>query len=458
MKNLQTPSLRARLLLWLLPPLLGLSLVMVVLDYRGVRDAANQAYDRVLLGSALAIADRVVVMDGALEVDVPYVALEMLTSAANDRVYYRVAGPGDDFITGYGDLPAVPGPARGSAPVFYDARYRGATIRVGAVSRVVSGPRDSRRFTVQVAETVQDREALLTGVLIAAASRQGLSILAVVVVVWLGIGKGLVPLSRLEAAVRRRGSSDLRPIRHKVPREVRHLVDEINSLLARLDSALQARQRFIANASHQLRTPLAALKTHTELALADTEPAARQAGLERLHGLIDHTARLSNQLLSLARAEHVDRAAAVGAVDLAALAAAVARDLTPTALERDIDLGFEGTPVPVCGEAVLLEELVRNLIDNALIYAGAGRRVTVRVRYAQGTALLQVEDNGPGIPDDQRRKVFERFHRVAGSPGGGSGLGLAIVREIAQAHGGAAATMPTPGGGLTVQVRLPAAH
>lgn len=452
-------SLRNRLLLWLLVPLFLLSLLVLGEEYQRARSSANLAYDRVLLGSALAIAERVVLDDDRLVVDVPYVALEMLTSAADDRVFYRILGPDEEFITGYRDLPSIPDEFRplGDAPLFYDAQYRGDAIRVGSVTRFASNGRLSLQYTVQVAETVRARAALAQRFLIGAGLRQAALMIVVGLIVWFGVGRGLAPLKGLEAALGRRSSSDLRPIHHEVPAEIRQIVAAINSLLARLAASIEAQRRFIANASHQLRTPLAALKTQTELALSESDPNERSRALGHLQGTIRHTARLVQQLLSLARVEPDGGTRAERApVDLAALAAVVTGEFVPTAVRCGIDLGLERAPdtprdLTVAGDPLLLEELLRNLLENALTYCPAGSRVTVRLE-AKG---LAVEDTGPGLSETQYDAVFERFYRPPGSPGEGSGLGLAIVREIAEQHGGTIELVRTADeGGLTVRLRF----
>ena len=450
-------SLRRRLLVWLLAPLVLLSALMLVQAFYSAREAADKAYDRLLLASALAIADRVVVENGELDVDLPYVALEMLSTTAQDRVFYRVVGPGDAFITGYSDLPSLPdgvAPADG-APVFFDATYRGDRVRIAALAQPVTTAEVSGRYLVQVAQTRGERDRLTRELVLGSASQLLLLLAVVVLVSWLAIRRGLAPLARLQGAIMARSPDDLRPLDQEVPKEVRHLVGAINDLLGRLGATLGGMQRFIADASHQLRTPLAALQTQTEVALREPDPGAVREALERLQQSTRRTSRLANQLLSLARATP-QPPHAHSPVDLARLAKSVATDAASTAVERDIDLGFELDQGPhrVVGDEVLLGELMRNLVDNALRYCPAGARVTVRVRRGEAICF-EVEDDGPGVPPSERERVFERFYRTPGSAADGCGLGLAIVREIAQSHGGTVELCDgRDGDGLLVRVAL----
>jgi two-component system sensor histidine kinase TctE len=455
-------SLRRRLVIWLLTPLFLIFMAMLAESYSSVGRSADKAYDRSLLGSALAIAERVVAIDGELEVDLPYVALEMLTSTAQDRVFYRVTGPNDVFITGYRDLPPAPSglAVEDDRPLFHDVVYRGEDVRVVTLSRPIIDRSLSGRFQVQVAETVSGRELLTREILTGAAARQLLLIAVAGLMTWFGIGRALKPLNRLQQAIRRRSPSDLGPLRQDVPKEVRHLVEAINQLMDRLKVNIETMQRFIADASHQLRTPLAALQTQTESALRDRDPDSLRRSLLRLNASTRRTSRLASQLLAIAQVSPEPGARPPKEpLDLARLAAEVTREWVPAALDRNVDLGFEAPrgPAVVLGQAVLLGELLKNLIDNALRHAPDGGHVTVRAAGAGSSVDLEVEDDGPGVPRDQRARVLERFYRVPGDKTEGCGLGLAIVKEIAETHG-ARVTLASGNGerGLLVRVSFPA--
>lgn len=435
-------SLRRRLVIWLLIPLLAISSLMLLEVRSNAIQSTNQAFDRALLSSALAIADRVVLIGGKIEVDVPYVALEMLTSSAEDRVFYQVSTAQEGFITGYEDLPPVPEallPLR-EEPVFYDAVYNGETVRIGALSRYVASVRKATRFQVLVAETTGTRTLLSEDILASAAARQIVLIVIAAAIVWFGIGQGLKPLTRLEEALNRRSPTDLRPILHDVPVEVRHLVGAINQLFQRLENSLKTMQRFTADAAHQLRTPLAALRTQAELGLREEYPEKIHRIMETIATTTRQTSHLANQLLASARAAPEGLAGrSFDRIDLCDITRSVTGAKVPEALERGIDLGYEGViePVFIMGNATLIEELLKNLVQNALTYCPEGSSVTVRLdlEESRNRIKLTVEDNGPGIPAEHHADVFKRFYRIAdGGQAEGCGLGLSIVKEIAARH------------------------
>ncbi len=452
-------SLRRRLLAWLLIPLVLVCAALLADTYVNAIRQADKAYDRLLMASALAIAERVVAESGRIEVDLPYVALEMFSSAAQDRVFYRVTGPQDEFVTGYRDLPGLPEDAQDTT-VFYDADYRGSKVRVAILRQPVSGPGFRGQVEIQVAQTRNERDLLAREIVLGAGIRLALLVLCAAILIWLGVAVGLAPLRQLQRAVQARSPQDLAPLDGDVPREVRALVAAINDLMQRLDGSMVRMRRFIADASHQLRTPLSALKTQTELALRDSDPDDVRESLTRVHESTRRTSRLADQLLTLAKAEPGGATHRQDKVDLAATAEAVTRDWVPTALDHDIDLGFEhaGGPVSVTGDETLLREMIKNLIENAVLYSGSGSRVTVRLGSERlpGRAWLEVEDDGPGLAEPDRDLVLERFYRVPGGPSDGCGLGLPIVKEIAEGHGGTVTVLGgVDGRGLIVRVDLP---
>jgi two-component system sensor histidine kinase TctE len=452
-------SLRRRLLAWLLISTAVIGTVAMADTWDEAVDTANEVSDRVLAGSALAIAERVIVSEnGSLEVDIPYVALEMLTSAAQDRVFYRVDGPPGTFITGYQNLPSIPR-REGQAVAFGSADFRGEPIRVAALARSASTGIKSVPFVVTVAETTIARQQLTQTILIRSALRLLFMIAGAAVIVWIAVTLSLRPLYRFSEAIAERSPDDLHPIRQRVPSEVQGLVDTVNSFMVRLEGALEALRHFTGNASHQLRTPLAIIRT--QLALADravTLEEAKQAARKADEAVAD-AERLLTQLLLMAKIDAASRSVSMQPTDLAGLAQAVTADHVPQAAEAGIDLGFDGEgEIKVLAEPLLVGELVKNLIVNALLYAGSGSEVTVRVKQAGKTAVLEVEDDGPGIPSEERHAVLKRFERAGRNDKAGTGLGLPIVEEIARLH---AATVTlregATGKGLTVQVVFPAA-
>lgn len=452
-------SLRRRLLGWLLIPMIAIGLLALLDSWREAVQTANTVSDRVLAGSALAIAERVVVAeDGSLEVDIPYVALEMLTSAAQDRVFYRVDGPPGTFITGYQNLPVLP-PAQPETMAFDNAAFRGETIRLAGLARSASTGVSSIPFVVTVAETTIARTQLAQAILLRSALRLGVLIASAALVIWLAVTASLAPLYRLRDAISERNPDDLHPIDRNVPTEVGGLIDTVNSFMGRLASAISGLRNFTGNASHQLRTPMAIMRTQLALAGRASTLEAAKAAAQTADEAVVQAEHVLAQLLLLAR---IDEAASRRLrtdqqVDLVEIASACVADRVRQADAGGIDLGFEADgPVWIKGEPLLLGEMIRNLVDNALAYAGSGAEVTVRTITGE-TPKLEVEDTGPGIPADQIPKVRQRFLR-GDNPAPGTGLGLPIVEEIATLFGGGMTlTTPKSGKGLLVRVDFPAA-
>lgn len=431
-------SLRARLLAWLLIATMVMGVVALLDTWFDAVKTAQTVSDRVLVGSALAIAERVVVGEnGALEVDIPYVALEMLTSAAQDRVFYRVDGPPGIFITGYQSLPVVTLQS-GQASAFADDSFRGEPIRVVTLQRSASTGIRSVPFLVTVAETTIARQQLSQTILLRSALRLLLMIVGAGAGVWIAVSVSLHPLNRLGQAIAQRSPDDLSPIEEAAPSEVEGLVTTVNSFMVRLEGALNALRQFAGNTSHQLRTPLAVVRT--QLALAQRARSLDEAldSVRKGDQSVARAERILMQMLTLARLDATATRGQQrnGAMDLTLKAQEVTADHVPTATEAGIDLGFEGeSEVLVHAEPLLIEELLRNLIENAIAYAGRGAIVTVRSIRDATTARLEVEDDGPGIPPERRGAMFSRFTRGDWPKTSGTGLGLPIVEEIAALYG-----------------------
>nr|WP_325263667.1 sensor histidine kinase [uncultured Rhizobium sp.] len=452
-------SLRRRLLAWLLLSTALIGGVAMFDTWDEALDTANEVSDRVLAGSALAIAERVIVAeDGALEVDIPYVALEMLTSAAQDRVFYRVDGPPGTFITGYQNLPSV-ARREGQAVAFENASFRGEPIRVAVLARSASTGIRSVPFVVTVAETTMAREQLTRTILIRSALRILFMIIGAAVIVWIAVTLSLRPLYRFSEAIAERSPDDLHPIGERVPNEVQGLVDTVNSFMVRLEGALNALRHFTGNASHQLRTPLAIVRTQLALADRADDLATAKTAVRKADEAVAGAEHILAQLLLMAKIDAAGRSAAFRKLDLTDLVRGLTGDHVPGAADRGIDLGFEGegaTEVNV--EPLLIGELVKNLIVNAILHGGSGTEVTVRIERSDETARLEVEDNGPGIPPEKRATVLERFGRLGRGDASGTGLGLPIVEEIARLHGAALSLHDGSGGtGLKVRIDFPLA-
>ena len=452
-------SLRAQLLRWLLLPLGALWMVDAVHTFLTVRSAINAAYDRSLHASALAISERITLTGNVPSADIPPLALEVLDTASQERLFYRVGYRSADseevFLTGYADLPGPPGP--GDGPVYYDAVYRGDPVRVTALeTRFPTAPPIS--VLVQVAETVNGRGSRTQELVIREALAQLAVILLAAVILWTGLWRGLRPLTKASDAVARRSADDLTPIAlERAPAEISPLVRAVNDLMERLRTTISAQRRFIADAAHQLRTPLAVIQTKAELVLREEDPSAVIRAVADLYEHSRATTRLANQLLVLARTEP-GQGGEARPLDLDALARDTCATHVSDAFGRGIDLGYEGPgPLFVLGREVLLREAITNLIHNALSYGARPGTATVSVsRPAPGRVVVAVEDDGPGIPEAERPRVLERFYRRPGSRGGGAGLGLPIVAQIAEGHGASLHLLDGRAGrGLRAELRFP---
>jgi two-component system sensor histidine kinase TctE len=397
-------------------------------------EPASEAYDQALVDVAIALGERIRATDDGVAFDLPRAAEQVLRTDKYDAIYYHVRRPDGSPLAGDAGLPPLPASrAPEDGVIAWDGEYRGEPIR--AVALLV--PCGGQICTVQVAETTNKRRKLARNIVLSSLLPELVVALATLALVWFGVQRGLAPLEDLSREIRARSARDLRPIDPgHAPDEARPLVGALNQLFGQVAEANDNQQRFLANAAHQLRTPLAGLQAHTELTLAQDLPPETRAELEQVHRATIRTARLATQLLALARAEPGgSRANMSASANLRAVVEDAADEWVHRALAKEIDLGFELDDVQVSGDALLLREALGNLIHNALEYAPAGGRVTVRTGTRSRGAFLEVEDDGPGIPAAEREQVLERFYRVPGTPGTGSGLGLAIVREIALAHG-----------------------
>lgn len=452
-----TDSLRRQLLRWLLIPLLALLVANAWFSNQAAVETADRAFDRLLLASAEAIADDIDVRDGKLLVDLPYAALQLLESNIQERIFYRVIGPEGKTVTGYDDLPLPdkpPSPPQEWTP--YTANYLGEDIYLVALNKQLYGNDLAAPVIVIVAETGEARHALSKQILVQGIARQSGLIVAAGVLVWLGLVRGLRPLKRLRDGLRSRSPADLSPIDpSSVQSEVRPLIDALNEHTARIGRLLASRQRFVADASHQMRTPLSEIRTQIEYVLRQRRPDLLRQTLEEVHTDIDRLSRLIAQLLLQARSEpdaYPDQRSA--AVDLADIARSSSLDLAPAARARNIDLSFDASgPCRCLGNELLLHELVSNLVDNAISHGRANGAVEVRVTRRHDQVVLEVEDDGPGIPASEREQVWGRFYRAPGSAPGGSGLGLSIVRDICTSHG-AQIELATPPSGRGLRVRV----
>jgi two-component system sensor histidine kinase TctE len=430
----QAPQLRAQLIRGLLLPLLALLAADAVISYHVANGFAQRAYDKALVDVARELTLQVRANGPTLWLDLPDSARRILLEDALDTIYYELADRDGHRVIGE-DI-AAPALARGATTAAGDEVLYDSAIGSTRVRAVQVRLREPEGAIVRVAETRAKRDELAGDILASVVFPQVLLIVLAATLVWFGVRRGLEPLEELQRAIAARSHRDRSPLDvREVPGEVRPLVVSINALLGRLDSVLDLQSRFIADAAHQLKTPVAGLKAQVEL--LDRAGAQADAAEIRgqLHVGVERLSRLVSQLLALARNEpDAVRSLAFETLDLNALVLDIATHWVPLALKHGLDLGFEGSEraVVVSGDAGRLRELFDNLVDNAIRYSKAGGRVTVRVRAAPAPSV-SISDDGPRIAEADRRRIFERFHRLLGT-GDGSGLGLAIAQEIAGLH------------------------
>ena len=438
-------SLFGEILDWMLAPLLLLWPMSIAITYLVAKSIANQPFDHALEDSVTVLAQQVKEVDGKVSARLPGSARDFLRADDVDSVYFQVNGPRGELVDGDRELPLPPADdAEPSGRVhFRNEALHGTPLRVAYAwvnLQPLADPRAQPRLAlVQVAETLDKRAQLANEIIKGVILPQFIILPVILALVWFALSRGLSPLAQLQERIRARPPDDLSPIdSRQVPEEISPLVGSLNDMLERLADTIDAQKRFIADAAHQMKTPLAGMRMQSELALRQVDPDEIHRSLEQLAKSSESATRLVNQLLALARAENQPHAGlALQALDLGMLARDVVQDWVQASFDREIDLGYEAPaePVEIDGSAMMLRELLSNLIDNALRYTPAGGSVTVRVRASGRHCLLEVEDTGPGIAPAERARVFERFYRILGSSASGSGLGLAIVREIAYQHG-----------------------
>jgi len=439
-------SIRRRLLSFLIPSLLLLVVCAAVLSYALALHTATTAYDRSLLDPALDMAQNVRLGANGPQLDMLAQEQEALLYDHEDTLVFQIRDAAGDLIAGTPDLAPSP-PLELGERTFFDSTSAGRPLRIAAV-RAETG------FTVQVGETLNKRRRLVREILAVEIVPTVLIALASLALAWTVVAHGIAPLARVRSQILARSPSDLRPLdlRH-TPVEVAPAIEAFNHLLSALRESNAVQQRFLTNAAHQLRTPLAALQMHLELMYARDLPEELRQEIESMHGATTRATRLANQLLVLAKAEGLtEQARPKTLVNLHSLADAAVHEWVPRAIARDIDLGFDLSDASVWGDAVLLTEALNNLIDNALRYTPRGGTATVRCGTRSSHPYLSVEDSGPGIPRWAHERVFERFFRIPGTTGEGAGLGLAIVREVAEQHGAHVEIDHAASGGTCVTV------
>ena len=446
-------SLFGEILDWMLAPLLFVWPLSIAVTHYFATNVADYPYDQALREQVLAIARQVRFERGEAQISLSVAARALLRADEIDSVYFHLLTRDGRRVAGDSELPLprdlirLAGLESGEV-WFRDDESRGQDLRV-AYTRIAA-PDGTAWALVEVGETLDKRRQLSNKIIASVILPQFVIIPLAVVLVWFGLSQGLRPLTRLRERIEARREADLSPITAgRIPEELQPLTDAFNSMLARMQHNMDVQQRFISDAAHQMRTPLAGLKTQAQLAMRESDPDSLRFALEQISASADRATHLVKQLLALARAEAGEQVEQpLAPIDLDALLRDVVAHWVSRALARRIDLGFESVGEAwVLGNALLLREMVNNLLDNALRYTPEGGHVTARVRQQGDFALLEVEDNGIGLSEEDALKVFDRFYRVEGTGVDGSGLGLAIVREIAELHHAGATLRPRMGEG-----------
>ncbi|MFL9924373.1 sensor histidine kinase N-terminal domain-containing protein [Herbaspirillum lusitanum] len=444
-------SLFGEILDWMLAPLLLLWPMSIAITYLIAQSIANQPFDRALEDSVTVLAQQVSELNGKVVARLPVSARDLLRADDVDNIYYKISGPRGEFVEGDNDM-SLPPPDDDKQNIgtvqFRNDILHGSDVRIAYVqvdlrrtqAQRMAAPNTPKLATVQVGETLEKRAQLANEIIKGVILPQFIILPVALALVWFALSRGLSPLSELQQRIRARRPDDLSPIdSRQVPEEISPLVRSLNDMLTRLSQTIVIQKRFIADAAHQMKTPLAGMRMQSELALRQSDPVDVRRSLEQLAKSSESATRLVNQLLSLARAENqLPQISSFVPIELSELARNVVQDWVQMSFTQRIDLGFEqpGHPIMISGNPLMLREMLSNLLDNALHYTPPEGSVTVRARSdeAAGLAILEVEDTGPGIAVSERQHVFERFYRILGTPSSGSGLGLAIVREIAQQH------------------------
>lgn len=430
-------SIKRQLLLWLLIPLVSLALLSSLASYSLCHGVARNIYDDQLVNSADSVAARIRIADGRLTIDLPPEVRAILRHDNKDEFFYEVLSPAGIFIAGDKFLSQpIPISEVSSTPAFRIETIQGKELRL--VAYTVPTPNYVYPYIIlQSAETRNSRTGLASQMTVSIFLGQLLMIILGAIAIRIGIGRGLMPLARVEKAVSSRSPGDFSPFDVDEPVEVNSMVSALNKLLAQLNNDIELQRRFIANAAHQLRTPLAVLTTYSDLAKKINKEPEAQEVLEELESCVKRMSRMVNRLLALARSESkgaLDRTKEP--LDINQVASVVTASSVPEALKKKVELEFSSsqTPALIYADQAAIEELIGNLVENSVLYTESGGKIVVKIVKDEVSTSLIVEDEGPRIPEDKREIIFERFYRIPGTEQAGTGLGLAIVKDVATAH------------------------
>ncbi|APV48523.1 hypothetical protein BWI17_01760 [Betaproteobacteria bacterium GR16-43] len=445
-------SLRRHLLAWLLPPMVVVLAVAAVGSYQLLKDRVTASFDEDLRDAAAPLASYIGKQGEGLAFQLRTETPTVLRSDKEDRIYFAIVGPEGQLIAGDPDL-AVPGESPTQGLHVWDESLHGANVRGFARRDLIDG----KAVTIALAETTHKRERARLEALGSVMVPAFLLSIAAAAMVIFGVRRGLEPLERMREEIQARSYQDLSPIEERdVAEELKPVLRELNGMLGRLAQAQGTQVRFVANAAHQLRTPITGLLAQLDLALdgSDTE---RNNHIAQARSAAQRLARLAQQLLSLAAADPASNPSTEKReCDLSDIVRERADSWLRTTLTRGVEVEFDLDAAPIHGNPMLVAELATNLVDNASRYGA--RNVRIATRHWGGASMLEVADDGPGIPESERGRIFERFYRLDNESTEGSGLGLAIVREIAQRHGASIELTERPGqSGTRVGVMFPAA-
>ena len=448
-----TFSIRRRILALALLLLLAAAVVLIVFIRDYAQRASNQAFDRLLAASALTIAGAVQLEGDAVIVEMPFASFAMFSG--RDRVFYVVEDPSGKPVTGYADLADDLPETQSAEPIFIDGTFHEEAVRIASVGRLVSSASATGWVTIRVAETRGEREALAAEILRNAIIPVIALTLLAVALVWYGIGRMFAPLQQLETQLRGRAPHDLSPLDIPVPIEVSHLVAALNAFMARLGNAMERVTGLVAEAAHEVRTPLASLRAQAEVAMDEQDPEALRRRVSKIHLGAVQASQLVSQLLMDATISHRLDNEETDTTPFSAVLDDVMQRLDPDQARRvSVAVEGDGAEAEIRGDRLALREMLRNVVDNALVYSDGAVEITASVKAAR--LSVSIADRGPGIDDADKGLVQERFKRGANSAAKvGSGLGLSIVKRVTEAHGGTLTLRDRVGGGLDVRIDLP---
>ncbi|MEO0544937.1 MAG: sensor histidine kinase [Pseudomonadota bacterium] len=449
-------SIRTRLLIWLLVPLSAVAAIVSLETFFSAQRVSKQLHDRTLLAAMLTLSENIVASSGTLLADN---TLEILTENLGDEFFYYVRGPRGAFVTGYSGYPRIPEEIslEAETPIFYDGVYNGSPVRVTAVRQFLSGGQINGMTTIITWQKMTTRSEFTLSLFTRSLLRLVLLVLAAGAIVWFAVSWGLRPISELQSAIESRSPRDLNPIKRQMPIELTGIVGAMNSLFERVRRSKQNRERFIGNAAHQLRNPVAAIKVQAQAALASKDAAQFETALGEIVDASDKTGHMVNQMLSNASAhglapEHMT------SFNLAEIVGEVTRDAAQSALakKQDISLDLQSQSLVYRGHETLIREAVANLIDNAVRHNSTGAKIDVRLRGTEdGAFSVDVSDDGSAFDEEQFNALTQPFATGTHSEVG-SGLGLSLAKDVARSHGGSLACHNDSGRkGKTIVMELP---